>query len=153
MRIRVAAVIVHDGRVLLVSTKKGPSGYFVPPGGGVEEGTQNESVTAAVERETHEETGLYIQAGKLLGWRQFSSGRGPTLELYFAAALQEATQSSSPEGRVVLWAPVKELAQIPHFPAELATLCALAESGQGALALSPDRLEAPQPPSAGGDAL
>lgn len=152
MRIRVAAVIVHEGRVLLVSTKKGPSGYFVPPGGGTEEGTHNESVTAAVEREAHEETGLRIQAGKLLGWRQFSSVRGPTLELYFAATLQEATQNSSPEGRVVLWAPVKELAQIPHFPAELATLCALAESGQGAIALSDAGLEAPQPPSAGGDA-
>ncbi|MEU8776398.1 NUDIX hydrolase [Streptomyces sp. NPDC048606] len=61
-RRRVAAVIVRDGRVLMVRERhRGPSGlhdgeeYWTLPGGGVEPGEDPE---AAVRREVAEETGL-----------------------------------------------------------------------------------------------
>ncbi|MFJ9341582.1 NUDIX hydrolase [Streptomyces sp. NPDC101733] len=61
-RRRVAAVIVREGRVLMVRERgRGPSGlhdgasYWTLPGGGVEPG---EDLEAAVRREVAEETGL-----------------------------------------------------------------------------------------------
>lgn len=62
-----AAVIVHDGRVLLVKrrVKEGTLSWQFPAGA-IEPG---ESPTDAAEREAHEETGLTVKATKTLGER------------------------------------------------------------------------------------
>jgi 8-oxo-dGTP diphosphatase len=62
-RIRVAALIIRDGRVLLAKHEKGGKQYWLLPGGGVEYG---ESVEEALKRELQEEAGLDIQPGELL---------------------------------------------------------------------------------------
>ena len=54
-RIRVAALILLEGKVLLVRHRKGNSVYHLLPGGGVEAG---ESLGQALAREVAEETGL-----------------------------------------------------------------------------------------------
>jgi ADP-ribose pyrophosphatase YjhB (NUDIX family) len=62
-RVAVRAVIVVEGRVLLVNAYPGEaSDLWVPPGGGAETGT---SLRANLEREVREETGLAVRPGRL----------------------------------------------------------------------------------------
>ncbi len=57
-RIRVAAILVEDGKILLIAHKKGKHTYWLLPGGGVEYG---ESLDAALKRELKEELGIDIR--------------------------------------------------------------------------------------------
>jgi 8-oxo-dGTP diphosphatase len=60
----VGAVIIHQGRVLLIKRGRPPLlGEWSLPGGVVEVG---ETLRAAVEREALEETGLVVKAGEVL---------------------------------------------------------------------------------------
>lgn len=60
--IAVGAVVIHEGKVLLVRRAKPPAqDQWSIPGGSVELG---EPMEAAVERETLEETGITVKAGK-----------------------------------------------------------------------------------------
>ena len=62
--VAVGAVIVHDGRVLLVKRGQEPlKGQWSLPGGGVELG---ETLERAVAREVHEETGLLVDVGPIV---------------------------------------------------------------------------------------
>ena len=59
-----AAVVIHDGRIVLIRRGKAPSaGEWSIPGGAVELG---ESVEVALRREVREETGLDISVGPFL---------------------------------------------------------------------------------------
>ena len=59
-----AAVVIHDGRVLLIRRGHAPAaGAWSIPGGAVDVG---ESVEAALRREVREETGLDIAVGAFL---------------------------------------------------------------------------------------
>ena len=59
-----AAVVIHDGRVVLIRRGHAPdAGQWSIPGGAVELG---ESVEEALRREVHEETGLEIAVGRFL---------------------------------------------------------------------------------------
>lgn len=62
-RIRAVAIIVNDGKVLLMHRINKGKEYYVFPGGGVEE---RESVEQAVMREVQEETSLNVTIEKLL---------------------------------------------------------------------------------------
>jgi len=60
-RVAVASVVFREGKVLLVKRANEPSqGMWAVPGGSVKPG---ETLRAAVERETREETGLKVIAG------------------------------------------------------------------------------------------
>jgi ADP-ribose pyrophosphatase YjhB (NUDIX family) len=62
----VGAVIVHDGRLLLVRRGRGAgAGLWSIPGGRVEWG---ETLEQATIREVAEETGLDVVVGEWLGW-------------------------------------------------------------------------------------
>ncbi len=61
-RAAVGAVVIHEGRVLLVRRRDPPNqGQWAIPGGSVRLG---ESLQTAAEREIREETGIRIRAGK-----------------------------------------------------------------------------------------
>lgn len=59
-RLRVAAIIVENGRILMARHRRAGVEYFVLPGGGVEYG---ESMEEALVRELQEEANLDIQVG------------------------------------------------------------------------------------------
>lgn len=60
-RVRVAALIVHLGKVVLVRHRARNSTYHLLPGGGVD---YRETLSAALVREVAEETGLRIDVGR-----------------------------------------------------------------------------------------
>lgn len=60
-RVRVAALIVIDGRILLVRQSMKDHSYHLLPGGGVRAG---ETLASALEREVAEETGLNCITGE-----------------------------------------------------------------------------------------
>lgn len=62
IRPSVSAIVLHDDRLLL--QQRADSGQWGLPGGSVEIG---ETVTAALEREVREETGLQVAVGRLIG--------------------------------------------------------------------------------------
>jgi ADP-ribose pyrophosphatase len=63
-RVAVGTVVIHQNKVLLVLRGQPPAkGKWAIPGGSVKLG---ETLQAAAERETFEETGLRVKAGKLI---------------------------------------------------------------------------------------
>lgn len=61
IRIRVAAVIIENDRILMVTHKKKKNLYWLLPGGGVEYG---ESLDHALKRELKEELGISIEVNE-----------------------------------------------------------------------------------------
>ncbi len=63
LRVRVAALIISEGRILLAEHKKRGERYWLLPGGGLEYG---ETLEEALKRELLEEAGIGIQVKDLL---------------------------------------------------------------------------------------
>lgn len=70
-RIRVAAIIMKDNKILLVKHVHPQTGIaiWIPPGGGMEE--HDSSIFDCAVRETFEETGINIAASKIVYLREF----------------------------------------------------------------------------------
>ncbi|KAF0207602.1 MAG: hypothetical protein FD171_1661 [Actinobacteria bacterium] len=62
-RVRVAAVVVIDGKILLVRQRRTGEPYYLLPGGGVDAG---ETLAEALTREVREETGLDVALARPL---------------------------------------------------------------------------------------
>lgn len=63
LRIRVAAIIIREGKILLVAHKKNNNIYWLLPGGGVHFG---ESLKEALKREVMEELGISVSVHDLI---------------------------------------------------------------------------------------
>lgn len=83
-RIRAAAIIVRDDRVLLVEHKDPADGrvFWVPPGGGLE---GDESIFDCAVRETREESSLTITPGRIVYIREFVETARHHLEIFLLA--------------------------------------------------------------------
>ena len=69
-RIRSAAVVINDNKILLVKHVHPKSGeeFWIPPGGGLE---YSESIYDCAIRQVYEETGLKVILGQILYLREF----------------------------------------------------------------------------------
>lgn len=120
-RLAARAVIVQDGRLLLVNAYPGGrSDLWCAPGGGVLAG---QDLPANLAREVHEETGLTIAVGPLIGVNEFKARDDSfhQIDLFFRATIAAGTLSADwadPEAVVTdrRWFTRAELAAIRLKP-------------------------------------
>lgn len=101
--IRCVGAVVHDaeGRLLLVQRANDPGqGQWSLPGGRVEAG---ESDASAVARELHEETGLLVRAGSLVGSVSRPAPTGVFMIFDYAAEVVGGRLSAGDDASDVAW--------------------------------------------------
>lgn len=101
--IRCVGAIVHDarGRLLLVQRANDPGrGQWSLPGGRVEPG---ESDACAVARELHEETGLEVLAGSLVGSVSRAAPQGVFMIFDYAAQVVGGRLSAGDDASDAAW--------------------------------------------------
>lgn len=116
-RIRVAAVIVQEGKILLVRHVKDGKTYWLVPGGGVDYG---ESLAEAVARELKEEACLDIRVGELI----LANDSIPPdksrhiVNLYFSAEIVGGQVRLGEDERVaeLRFVPLDDLADLVFYP-------------------------------------
>ena len=119
-RVRVAVVLVDDqDRILLVRHRKGEKTYWLLPGGGLDFG---ESLFACAARELREETGLEVEASRMLYVSEAISPDGARhiLNLYVMGTVTGGALGPPPEGDVIdeiAWKPIAELPTLTLYPA------------------------------------
>lgn len=116
MRLVSAAVIIEEGKLLLVRRAPGQSlpGYWELPGGKVEQG---ESLEDCLVRELDEELGVSATVGVLLARTTYRYEHGE-----FEMVALEATITGEPEMRVhdkLSWATAGELQNYDLAPADV----------------------------------
>src|SRR5262249_40613719 len=116
----VSAAIVRDGKILVVRRARAPAhGLFTLPGGVVEVG---ETLTQAVTREVHEETGLAIEPVALAGVRESTALTRKTrrerlsISLCFAPRWRAGEPVLNEELDEARWLDPAELASLPTPP-------------------------------------
>jgi 8-oxo-dGTP diphosphatase len=111
----VGAIVVHGNSLLMIRRGTAPGiGLWSIPGGRVESG---ETMAEAVERETLEETGVVVRAGRLVGWVERFSPKGAPDAYHFAIFDFEAhvehfdppTPRSGDDAASAAWVPLREL--------------------------------------------
>jgi 8-oxo-dGTP diphosphatase len=108
----VGAVVVEDGRLLLIRRGHGPAqGEWSVPGGRVEPG---ELMAEAVVRELAEETGLEGVCGELIGWVERLGEDYHFVILDFAVTLlePEAEPVAGDDAQEAAWVPLHEVADV-----------------------------------------
>jgi ADP-ribose pyrophosphatase YjhB (NUDIX family) len=95
--IRVSAIIIVDGRLLMVKQGRGSEEYWLLPGGGVQFG---ESLVEALKREVHEELGRPLEVSHPVGLVESISPdldayRKHVLHVLFAARLGDGPDVSN----------------------------------------------------------
>lgn len=106
----VGAIVVQDGRLLLIRRGRGPAqGEWSVPGGRVEAG---ELLAEAVVRELAEETNLEGVCGELIGWVERVGDGHHFVILDFAVTLldPEAMPVAGDDAAEATWAPLADLA-------------------------------------------
>lgn len=116
LRVRVAALCVHDDRVLLAKHVRGDHVAYLLPGGGVDPG---ERLTDALGRELREEAGVDVDVGAL---RYLVEVRAPGGERHLVQFVFEATlrgslgASSDPRVAECAWHAIEELRRLRMHP-------------------------------------
>ena len=116
LRLRVAAFIVRDGRILLARHYKAKRSTYLLPGGGTEQG---EFARDALARELREEAGVECAVGDLRYVVEVRApdGRRHIIQLVFAArTLGEPGRSTDPRVAECAWHPIADLRRLPIRP-------------------------------------
>jgi len=106
----VGAVVVVDGRLLLIRRGRGPAaGEWSIPGGRVEAG---ETLAEAVVRELREEAGLEGVCGELLGWVERIGADHHFVILDFRCTLLDDREPvAGDDAAEVAWVPLADVAE------------------------------------------
>ncbi len=116
----VGAVVVEDGKLLMVQRGKEPAkGRWSVPGGHVEDG---EYIVDALQREVREETGLEIEPGELLGIFEVVGERHIVILDYLATVAGDPTPRAGADADDVRWVPLDEVDSLPTTPRFAETL-------------------------------
>lgn len=132
-RVRVAALLLREGKVVTVRHRSGRLRYHLLPGGGVSWG---ETLAGALTREVAEETGLAILVGApvLLSDTIDPSGRRHVVNIVFAAEVTGGAITPCPvDSRVeaVDLVDPAELSSLDLRPPLAAEILAILASGEG----------------------
>jgi 8-oxo-dGTP diphosphatase len=104
----VGAIVIDDGRLLMIRRGHGPAfGEWSVPGGRVESG---ETLAEAVVREVGEETGLEVVCGELVGWvERMGTGYHFVILDFHATVLDDRQPVAGTDAAEVAWVPLTEL--------------------------------------------
>ena len=130
LRNSVKAIIIQDGKMLVLRKKNGDSAYTVLPGGGQE---FHETLHKALKREVFEEIGAKIVVGKLLHIREYFSEKHGfayedreihQVEFFFKCKLVKEYHPKNgyfpdPHQKEVVWVKLDQLDQENFYPNEL----------------------------------
>ena len=126
VRLAVRAVILREGRLLLVNAWKGRTHLWCAPGGGVE---VHQSLPEALAREVLEETGLAVAVGEPCLVNEFHDPQGDfhQVDVYFRARVLAGDPDgpwTDPEGVVShrRWVTREEMAALRVKPDSLAAV-------------------------------
>jgi len=122
--VRPSAIVLKDGKLLVVKSEYNGQTFYLLPGGGIEEG---ETILQCAERETREETNIIVKAKKLTYLNDFIPEGGHCLNVYILAEVvsgSKATHEKDPDlkkGNVkkAEWKTLAELENLDFRPKEL----------------------------------
>ena len=120
----VATIVFHDGRFLMVDEICGGEAVLNQPAGHIEPG---ETVLAAAERETLEETGRKVTPEKLLGLYIYNADNGVTYHRYclIASADEEVAGAELDDGIIgPVWMTIEELRSCSRLRSPMVLTCA-----------------------------
>lgn len=118
--IGVGAVVIHEGAILLVRRGKEPGrGLWSLPGGRLEAG---EHLTDAVVREVHEETGVGVEVGELLGIHEVVGDPHYVVLDYVATVIGDPSPSPAGDAADAGWVPLTEVDDLELTPRFIETL-------------------------------
>ncbi len=110
----VGAVVVRDGRLLLVERGRGSGvGLWSIPGGRVEPG---ETLVSAVERELFEETGLRGTCGDFIGWVERIDDTAHYVILDFTVRVDAGDPVAGDDAAAVRWVLLDALDSVALVP-------------------------------------
>lgn len=129
IRNSVKAILIHEGRILLIRNQDHVGEYYICPGGGQEHG---ETFHDALLRECIEETGQHVEIGELLFIREYIGKNHDyaavdfdrhQVEFYFECRLKDerAIQPTNPDSEQVGvgWVPIHDLLELRFYPMEM----------------------------------
>lgn len=120
--IGVGAVVVHEGRLLLVRRGKEPGkGLWSLPGGRLELG---EHLVEAVRREVAEETGLEVSVQDLLGIHEVVGDPHYVVLDHVATVVGDPTPAAGEDAAEVRWVPLDRVHELELTPRFVETLTA-----------------------------
>ena len=131
VRISAKAIIIRNGRILLMRARDRSGTYYLLPGGGQLNG---ETLHYAVVRECLEETGTLVRPGRARYIRDYIAGNHEFAKLerdfhqveimFVCAYIRKTGTASVPDQRQTgaSWMPLERLAGIRLYPSLLKTL-------------------------------